>query len=121
MSSIDFANYLKNRMATLNMGPTKAAERSGLTRQAWHKLLNADVGEAKISTLCKLAKALHTTPEYLLHIYYQDERKASERVMQTASVDVFIEASAAVPANDQDSFMRLHKLFEHKGSLHLHG
>lgn len=121
MSSIDFANYLKNRMAALNMGPTKAAERSGLTRQAWHKLLNADVEEAKISTLCKLAKALQTTPEHLLHIYFQDERKVSEQAMQTASVDVFLDASAAVPANDQDSFMRLYKLFEHKDHSPLHG
>lgn len=117
MSSVDFANYLHSRMVALNIGPTKAAERSGLTRQAWYKLLNADVEEAKISTLRKLAKALQTTPEHLLHIYFQDERKITAHVPELDSFAL----SEDVPMQDPACFSRLHKLFEQKDGLSLRG
>lgn len=118
MSSIDFANYLKSRMNTLNMGPTKAAEISGLTRQTWHKLLRAEVEEAKISTLRKLAKTLKTTPEHLLHLYFQDGSRSAAYLMEQSSCNLAEQAATSEHA----SYARLHRLVERRDGQHpLHG
>ncbi len=114
MSSIDFANYLKNRMRILDMGPTEAARISGLTRQTWHKLLRAEVEEAKISTLRKLARALRTTPEHLLHIYFQEGGRSAVRLMEQDSLN----HAEQVAANEQASYARLHRLAERRSGLY---
>lgn len=70
MSGLEFAEYVKNRMKTMNLSVASAAERSGVSRQTWHKLKRADIKEAKVSTIIKVAQTLETTPPELLNIYF---------------------------------------------------
>ncbi len=72
MSAIDLANYIQKRMKALDLTIISAAERSGISRQTWHKLRQADIKEAKISTLMKVADTLHTTPTYLFDLYFHN-------------------------------------------------
>lgn len=70
MSAIELAKYVEQRMTTLNLSITTAAERSGISRQTWHKLKRAEIQEAKISTLVRVARTLRTTVPTLLNIYF---------------------------------------------------
>jgi DNA-binding Xre family transcriptional regulator len=71
MSATDLANYMQERMKTLNLSTISAAERSGISRQTWHKLRQADIKEAKLSTLTRVANTLQTTPQQLLSVYFR--------------------------------------------------
>ena len=70
MSAFDVANYLKQRIKVLNLTTATAARLSGLSRQTWHKLLNAEVEEARLSTLVRVAETLHTLPAFLIALYF---------------------------------------------------
>lgn len=70
MSSQDLACYIKERLKTLRVSVTQAAERSGISRQTWHKLLGGDIVEARLTTLIKIADTLHVHPLSLLRIYF---------------------------------------------------
>lgn len=77
MSGIDLAEYIQERMDALNLSVTAAAERSGVSRQTWHKLLRADIQEAKLSTLVRVARTLEMPAPDLFNIYfYSGRRKA---------------------------------------------
>lgn len=82
MSAIDLAKYVQHRMDTMNMSITAAAKTSGLLRQTWHKLLQADIKEAKLSTLVKVATALKTTPFTLVDLYFQTPLTKRDLVME---------------------------------------
>jgi transcriptional regulator with XRE-family HTH domain len=71
MSSTDLAKYIQERMKTLNLTTTSAAEQSGISRQTWHKLRQADIREAKLSTLIKVAETLHMKTPQLVDIYFR--------------------------------------------------
>lgn len=71
MSSMDLAHYVQHRMQALGLGPKEAANRSGLSRQTWHKLMRAEIQEAKVSTLIKVAATLRTSVPDLLDVYFQ--------------------------------------------------
>lgn len=73
MSATDLANYMQKRMKTLNLTTIAAVERSGISRQTWYKLKQANIKEIKISTLIKVANTLQTTPVQLLGIYFRIE------------------------------------------------
>ncbi|MBJ6608782.1 MAG: helix-turn-helix transcriptional regulator [Candidatus Thiothrix moscowensis] len=87
MSATDFASYLEKRLATLQLKVTEAAKRSGLSRQSWYKLLNAEVEEAKISTLRKVANTLQVPPEHLMYLYFQAGSKSGLNARQHAALD----------------------------------
>lgn len=70
MSAIELAAYLRERLHTLGMTTTAAAEHSGISRQTWHKLLRADIHEAKLSTIIQVAETLETNPLSMLRIYF---------------------------------------------------
>jgi transcriptional regulator with XRE-family HTH domain len=70
MSSIDLAQYMQERMKTLHLTATSAAGQSGISRQTWHKLLNADIEEARLSTLIRVADVLKVHPLNMLRIYF---------------------------------------------------
>ena len=81
MSAIDVANYLKQRIKRLNLSTATAARLSGLSRQTWHKLLNAEIEEARLSTLVRVAETLHTLPTVLIALYFNGsatQRKLSQ-------------------------------------------
>ncbi len=77
MSAARFASYLQSRLKTLNLNKTEAARRSGVSRQTWHRIAVADIGEVRLSTLAKLARTLQVRPEDLLRVYFQDESGAT--------------------------------------------
>lgn len=75
MSGIDLAEYIQERMDALHLSVTAAAERSGVSRQTWHKLMRADIQEAKLSTLMRVARTLETPAPHLLDLYFYAGRK----------------------------------------------
>ncbi|SEA21003.1 Helix-turn-helix domain-containing protein [Thiothrix caldifontis] len=77
MSAIDLASYVQRRMKTLNISMKDAATRSGLSRQTWHKLMRAEIQEAKVSTLIKVAAILRISVPVLLDIYFQSRTSAT--------------------------------------------
>ncbi|HPY40640.1 MAG TPA: helix-turn-helix transcriptional regulator [Thiolinea sp.] len=78
MSGIDLAAYIQERMDALNLSVTAAAERSGVSRQTWHKLMRADIQEAKLSTLMRVARTLETPAPDLLNLYFYSGRKIAK-------------------------------------------
>lgn len=78
MSGIDLAEYIQERMDALNLSVTAAAERSGVSRQTWHKLMRADIQEAKLSTLMRVARTLETPAPDLLNFYFYSGRKMTK-------------------------------------------
>ncbi|MGB3917399.1 helix-turn-helix transcriptional regulator [Thiothrix litoralis] len=73
MSSKDFADYLGQRVARLGLSKSEVARRADISRQTWYRLLSAEVTDAKLSTMARLAEALETTPLHLLSIYFGEE------------------------------------------------
>lgn len=71
MYSARLSRYLKGRTKELKLNNTEIAQKAGISRQTWYKLLNADIGEAKLSTIAKLSKALHVPPEDIISIYFR--------------------------------------------------
>lgn len=69
MSSKDLANYLEQRVAMLSISRSEVARRADISRQTWYRLLSADLTDAKLSTIMRLAEALETTPLHLLRLY----------------------------------------------------
>lgn len=84
MSAIDLAHYIRERLNTLGMTTTAAADYSGISRQTWHKLLRADIHEAKLSTVTQVAQTLDIHPLSLLRIYFHGKNLPSIAVQTTA-------------------------------------
>lgn len=85
MSALNLADYLRSRLRTLGLTTTEAAKRSGISRQTWHKLLRADISEARLSTLVQVAATLEAHPLSMLRIYFNG-RELTQGVGET-SVD----------------------------------
>lgn len=71
MSAEDLANFLRRRMGELRLNNSDIAVRAKIARQTWYRLLNAEIEEAKLSTLARLADALGLHVMSLLKVYYQ--------------------------------------------------
>ena len=71
MSALDLAHHLREQLEALGMTITEASARSGISRQTWHRLLQADIDEAKLSTLVKVGNVLETHVLTLLTVYIQ--------------------------------------------------
>lgn len=70
MSSVDISDFLRRRAAELNLRPSEIAQRAGISRQTWYRLLNADVAEAKISTLMAICRVMEIDILDLLGMYF---------------------------------------------------
>ncbi|EIJ35380.1 hypothetical protein [Thiothrix nivea] len=77
MSAIELAKYVQARMEMLDLNVTNAARKSGISRQTWHKLMRADIKEAKLSTLMGVSRTLKTTVPHLVEVYFQPGGAAS--------------------------------------------
>lgn len=69
MAALELAHYLRKRLDVLGLSVKEVALRSGVSRQSWHKLLNADVDEARLTTLTKVADVLETHAVHLVRLY----------------------------------------------------
>jgi transcriptional regulator with XRE-family HTH domain len=110
MSALDLAEYLRLRLRALRLTTTEAAKRSGISRQTWHKLLRAEIGEARLSTLIQVADTLETHPLSMLRIFFngREVTQAAHRTGDTRFVSGFI-ADVTFPDN---STVRAGEVFE---------
>ncbi|OQX07775.1 MAG: hypothetical protein BWK73_27145 [Thiothrix lacustris] len=110
MSALDLADYLRLRLRALQMTTTEAAKRSGISRQTWHKLLRAEIGEARLSTLTQVADTLETHPLSMLRIFFggREVSLAGRRGGSTAFVLGFV-ADVTFPDNSE---VRVGETFE---------
>lgn len=102
MSALDLAEYLRLRLRAMQMTTTEAAKRSGISRQTWHKLLRAEIGEARLSTLIQVADTLETHPLSMLRIFFdgREVTLAGRRGGSTNFVLGFV-ADVSFPDNSQ--------------------
>lgn len=85
MSATDLANYLDLRVKSLGLSKSEAARRADVSRQTWYRLLNAEIHDAKLSTLIRLSEALETTPLHILRIYFGESAFGEETVLAAAN------------------------------------
>lgn len=71
MSAEDLASFLRRRMGELRLNNSDVAVKAKIARQTWYRLLNAEIEEARLSTLARLADALGLHVMSLLKVYYQ--------------------------------------------------
>ena len=72
MSSLSLAKFLRQRMVLLKLTNTEVAKRAKISRPTWYALLNAEIGEARLTTMVNLASALETHPMVLLRLYFSE-------------------------------------------------
>lgn len=89
MSAIDLAAYIRARLNELKMTTTAAAKDSGISRQTWHKLLRADISEARLSTLAAVANTLDTQVLGMLRIYFNEQSLTAANGESTNSMSGF--------------------------------
>lgn len=71
MSAEDLALFLRHKMGEQRTNNIDIVRRSNISRRTWYRLLNADIEEAKLSTLIKLANTLDTGVTQLLEVYFE--------------------------------------------------
>lgn len=84
MSAIDLSRFLHKRAKALNLSATVIASRAGISRQTWYRLLNADVKQARISTLMRVADALQVSLVELACLYHNNKRAGQTGLIHTA-------------------------------------
>lgn len=72
MSADDLAIFLRRKMGEQRSNNTDMVKQINISRRTWYRLLSADIEEAKLSTLIKLANALDVSTTQLVHIYFKD-------------------------------------------------
>jgi len=70
MSAQAVSAFLRRTMLRQGLNNSQVAIRAGISRQTWYNLLNADIKEAKLSTIMNVAKALEVSPNVLTDIYF---------------------------------------------------
>lgn len=100
MSAEDLACFLRRRMGELRLRNSDVANRAKIARQTWYRLLNAEIEEAKLSTLARLADALGLHVMSLLKVYYHGRSlgQASRVVSQKKYASGFV-ADLTYPDN----------------------
>ena len=73
MSAEDLAIFLREKMGRQRITNTEMVRRTGISRRTWYRLLNADIEEAKLSTLIKLSNALDISVTQLVHLYFNKQ------------------------------------------------
>ncbi|MGZ8172935.1 MAG: NBR1-Ig-like domain-containing protein [Methylobacter sp.] len=72
MAHCEFSTYVKQRADTLGLSMSELSRQTGISRQGLYGLLDGSTGQAKISTLVALAKALQVHPMVLFrHLLHQ--------------------------------------------------
>lgn len=74
MPLFEFSEYVRQRAESLGMSMSELARRTGISRQALYGVLDGSTGQARISTLIALARALQVHPVLLFrHLLHQLE------------------------------------------------
>lgn len=69
MSALDLSNFLNTRAKELHLSATTISKTVGISRQTWYRLLNADVQQARIETLMRIAEVLQVSLMELSSLY----------------------------------------------------
>lgn len=72
MSADDFAIFLREEMGRQRVNNTEMVRRTNISRRTWYRLLDADIKEAKLSTMMKLANGLNVSVEDLIQVYFKN-------------------------------------------------
>lgn len=73
MSKTNFLNYINEVALKSRFNKTVLAERAKVSRVTFHKLLNGEIDEAKMSTMVNLAHALEVHPVELMKRYFSTD------------------------------------------------
>jgi len=73
MSAIDLSNFLHQRAETLSLSATIISKKAGISRQTWYRLLNAEVKQARVETLIRVADILQVNFMELSALYTQKQ------------------------------------------------
>jgi transcriptional regulator with XRE-family HTH domain len=57
-------------MQDRGLSNSEVAIQAGISRQTWYNLLNADIKEAKLSTIINIAKVFDVHPYDLMALYF---------------------------------------------------
>ncbi len=83
MSAIDLSQFLQQRADRLNFSATRVANKAGISRQTWYRLVNADVQQARISTLTRVADTLQVSLMELSCLYNKKKYSAQKALNPT--------------------------------------
>lgn len=72
MSAQKLSFFLRKQMHLQGLSNSQVALKAGISRQTWYGLLNADIKQAKISTLLQVAVVLKVPPLELFKIYFSE-------------------------------------------------
>ncbi|TXH75718.1 MAG: XRE family transcriptional regulator [Thiothrix sp.] len=72
MSAQKLSFFLRKQMHLQGLSNSQVALKAGISRQTWYGLLNADIKQAKISTLLQVAAVLKVPPLELFKIYFSE-------------------------------------------------
>ncbi len=70
MSAKHFSDFIAKRLKELGLSVSDLSKQAGISRATWYRFLNAEIEEAKLSTLIRLAEVLQVTPHRLLRTYF---------------------------------------------------
>jgi len=112
MAAKELSELLRARMAKLKICNADVARRANLSRQTWYNLLNAEIKEAKLSTLVGLANALEIHTLTLLQTYFQGQRTLSHTSTLCASAPDTATGFIADTTYPDNSIVRVGEEFE---------
>ena len=103
MSKVDLAKTLTERMIQLKLSKSQVAKDAGFSRQTLYKLLNADIDEARLSTIIKISQALQLHPTDLLRIYFKNISLENSHIKDNSGFlgDITYPDNSLVMANQQ--------------------
>lgn len=73
MSALDLSDFLEVRAKELGLSAMTIANTAGLSRQTWYRLLNADIKQARIETLVRIAEVLQVSLIELSTLYMKKQ------------------------------------------------
>lgn len=85
MSAKDLSDFLRKRMLELGLTNKEVALRAKVSRQTWYNLLNAQIEEAKFSTLIRIANTLETHPLVMMRIYFSEKSLQAANTLASGS------------------------------------
>jgi len=78
MSATDLSNFLRQRAKTMGLSAITIAQKAGISRQTWYRLINSNVKKARIETLERVADVLQVSLVELSYLYTKQQKLQQE-------------------------------------------
>lgn len=117
MSAIELAEFLKQRASALKLSVTMISNKAGISRQTWYRLVNADVRQARVETLVRVADVLQVNLVELSSLYSQKSplyKKSLIKVLKESSDACAFIRDVTYPLN---TMVHRGELFEKKWEI----